>query len=38
MKQKNTSPKDTMYKNYLIRYTMLEIKGVDYYENLKQLS
>lgn len=38
MKQKNTSPKDTVFKNYLARYTMLEIKGIDNYENLKYLS
>jgi len=38
MKQKNTSPKDILYKNYLIWYTVSEIKGVDNYENLKQLS
>lgn len=35
MKQKNTSPKDTVYKNYLIRYTMPEIRGIDNYKNLK---
>lgn len=29
--------KDVLYKNYLIWYTMSEIKGVDNYENLKQL-
>lgn len=37
LKQKNTIPKDTVYRNCLIRYTMAEIKGVDDYENLKHL-
>lgn len=35
MKQKNTSPKDTVYKNCFIRYTMPEIKDIDNNENLK---
>lgn len=29
---------DTVFKNYLTRYTLPEIKGVDNYENLKYLS
>lgn len=37
LKQKSTIPKDTVYRNCLIRYTMAEIKGVDDYENLKYL-
>lgn len=37
MKQKSTSPKDTVYENYLIRYTMTDIKGVDSDENLNYL-
>lgn len=37
LKQKNTIPKDTVYRNCLIRYTMAEIKGVDDYKILKYL-
>lgn len=36
MKQKNTIPKDILYKNYLIRYIHhARDQGVDNNENLK---